>query len=77
MTTSASYIIKCFLALEKKEQLQLVQLFISHLADIQNTNKEITEIDSVVEKPRFTYQASIPVLSKDWEQSEDDNWDNY
>ncbi|MEN0045705.1 MAG: hypothetical protein AAF806_01465 [Bacteroidota bacterium] len=57
--------------------MQLVQLFVSHFAGFQATDKENVEIDYIVEEPHFTYQASLPVLSRDWDQSEDDHWDSY
>jgi hypothetical protein len=45
------------------EYLDTVELLYSNLQEIAHTH--------------FCYQASIPVLSKDWDSVEDEHWDNY
>lgn len=74
MITNTSSMFAYFTSLSKEEQVKLVQLFVSHLAGTSSTKEK--EYD-LAEEPHFTYKASIPVLSKDWDQPEDEHWDNY
>lgn len=76
MTTSTSNIVKEFFLLSKSEQVQLVQLLVSYLASETHEKKE-DKIDLLSEDLHYTYQSSISVLAKDWDQPEDDHWDNY
>ena len=75
MSVTVSNIIKSFAQLNHKEQVALVQVLVAKIAqaptDINPT------IDFISEEPHYTYEASLPVLAKDWDQPEDDHWDNY
>ncbi|MEM9884805.1 MAG: hypothetical protein AAF849_02865 [Bacteroidota bacterium] len=77
MIISNSQIIRHFIALQKEEQVKLAQILISYLAGTSPYQNKEEVIDLVAEEPHFPYKASIPVLSEDWDQAEDDHWDNY